>query len=137
MASIKRFEDFEAWKKARSLANAVYRLTTQGAFSRDFALRDQVRRAAVSVVSNIAEGFERGGNKEFAQFLALAKGSCGELRAQLYIARDQGYLSQAQFEALLAESMQVSRMIAALMQYLQQSEDRGNKFKKREASAGN
>lgn len=88
MAKFERFEEMDAWKKARGLVNAVYTITSAGEFARDFGLRDQMRRACVSVLSNIAEGFERGGNKEFCQFLATAKGSCGEVRAQLYIALD-------------------------------------------------
>jgi len=87
---IKKFEDLESWKKARTLTNEVYKATTAGNFVRDFALKDQIRRASISILSNIAEGFERGGDKEFLQFLAVAKGSCGEVRAQLYIALDQG-----------------------------------------------
>ena len=83
MAKIKRFEDIESWKKSRELAKSVYRITLNQRFARDFGLRDQIRRASVSILSNIAEGFERDGDKEFIQFLSLAKGSCGEVRAQL------------------------------------------------------
>ena len=90
---ISKFEDIESWKKARALTNEIYQATASGQFVRDFGLKDQIRRASVSVLSNIAEGFERGGDKEFLQFLAVAKGSCGEVRAQLYVALDQGYLS--------------------------------------------
>ena len=86
MAKVKKFEEIQSWKKARSLTQEVYAETLTGPFSRDFGLRDQMRRAAVSILSNIAEGFERGGDKEFLQFLAIAKGSAGELRAQLYVA---------------------------------------------------
>ncbi len=89
MAKIKQFEDIESWKKARRLTKEIYDATSAGKFVRDFGLKDQIRRAAVSILSNIAEGFERGGDKEFLQFLAVAKGSCGELRAQLYVALDQ------------------------------------------------
>lgn len=98
MSKITRFEDIEAWKAARRLLNRVYELSDVGAFRRDFALRDQVRRAAISVLSNIAEGFERDGNKEFLQFLSHAKGSVGELRAQLYVALDRKYIDQSQFD---------------------------------------
>ncbi|HEX9628978.1 MAG TPA: four helix bundle protein, partial [Pyrinomonadaceae bacterium] len=97
---IKKFEELESWKKARQLTNKVYEATAAGSFTRDFGLKDQIRRASISILSNIAEGFERGGDKEFLQFLAVAKGSCGEVRAQLYIAVDQGYLSQDLFERL-------------------------------------
>ena len=129
MATFKRFEDIDAWQKARQLANAVYQVTRTGNFARDFALRDQVRRAAVSVISNIAEGYERGGNKEFLQFLSLARGSCGELRAQLYLASDQGYVSSQVSQSLLAQTTEIGRMIAGLMQYLQQTQIRGTKFR--------
>ena len=91
MAKIKKFEDIESWKRARILTKQIYEITSMGKFGRDFGLEDQIRRAAVSVLSNIAEGFERGGDQEFLQFLAVAKGSCGELRAQLYVALDQEY----------------------------------------------
>lgn len=88
MATIEKFEDIEAWKKARELTRDVYTASKQAAFAKDFGLKDQIRRAAVSIMSNIAEGFERGGDKEFAQFIALAKGSSAEVRAQLYVALD-------------------------------------------------
>src|SRR3990172_8363764 len=94
MATIQSFEEIEAWQKARELTRAVYACSGQGAFSRDFGLRDQIRRAAVSIMSNIAEGFERGGSAEFVQFLAIAKGSASEVEAQLYVAFDQGYINQ-------------------------------------------
>ena len=84
MANIERFEDLEAWKKARETTKAIYAATSGGKFSRDFSLRDQIRSSAVSVMSNISEGFERGGDKEFRQFLAIAKGSAGEVKSQLY-----------------------------------------------------
>ena len=83
MVKITKFEDIESWKKARRLTKEIYQTTATGGFVRDFGLKDQIRRASVSVLSNIAEGFERGGDKEFLQFLAIAKGSCGEVRAQL------------------------------------------------------
>src|SRR5687767_2491505 len=91
MAKISRFEEIESWKRARMLTHEIYKITSSGTFSRDFALRDQIRRAAISILSNIAEGFERGGDNEFLQFLSVAKGSCGEARAQLYVALDQAY----------------------------------------------
>lgn len=83
---IKKFEEIESWKKARLLTSKIYQTTGTGNFARDFGLKDQIRRASISILSNIAEGFERGGDKEFLQFLAMAKGSCGEVRAQLYVA---------------------------------------------------
>src|SRR5580765_4245238 len=98
MAKFSRFEDIDAWKKARALSKEIYLITKNGEFAHDFALRDQIRRAAISVLSNIAEGFERGGDKEFRQFLATAKGSVGEVRSQLYIALDAEYLTENQFK---------------------------------------
>jgi four helix bundle protein len=83
MSTIERFEDIEAWKLARKLTSLIYEVSAARDFSRDFALRDQIRRASISIVSNIAEGFERDGDREFLQFLSVAKGSCGEVRAQL------------------------------------------------------
>jgi len=129
MSSIKRFEDILGWQKARELTREVYALSREGEFARDFAFKDQIRSAAISIMSNIAEGFERGGDKEFIQFLAVAKGSSGELRAQLYAALDQGYLSTAQFQQLCAHSEEVSKLLAGFMDYLRQSELRGSKFR--------
>ena len=129
MAKIKKFEDMESWKKARKLADETYKATSAGEFGRDFGLKDQMRRAAVSILSNIAEGFERGGDKEFLQFLAVAKGSCGELRAQLYVGLDQGYLSLAAFETLSGEATEVSQMLAGFIKYLRESSLRGSKYR--------
>ena len=92
MASFKTFEEIDACQKSRELTKQVYRITAEGSFARDYGLKDQIRRAAVSIMSNIAEGFERSGTGEFTQFLATAKGSAGEVRSQLYVALDQGYL---------------------------------------------
>jgi four helix bundle protein len=126
---IKKFEDLESWKKSRKLTNTVYEATGTGRFTRDFGLKDQIRRASISIVSNIAEGFERGGDKEFLQFLAVAKGSCGEVRAQLYIAMDQGYLSQDLFERLSNDADEIGRLISGLMKYLNKSEFKGSKYR--------
>jgi len=98
MATIKKFEEIAAWQVARELARVVYALTKSGPLSKDFGMRDQLQRAAVSVGSNIAEGFERNGNKEFAKFLWIAKGSAGEVASQIYTAFDVGYITQAQFD---------------------------------------
>ncbi len=126
---IKKFEDLESWKKARRLTNGIYKATAAGSFTRDFGLKDQIRRASISILSNIAEGFERGGDKEFLQFLAVAKGSCGEVRAQLYIATDQEYLSQDLFERLFNEADEIGRLISGLMKYLNRSEPKGSKYR--------
>jgi four helix bundle protein len=113
----------------RKLTNRVYEATAAGSFTRDFGLKDQIRRASISILSNIAEGFERGGDKEFLQFLAIAKGSCGEVRAQLYVAVDQGYLSQDLFERLFNNPDEIGRMISGLMKYLSKSELKGSKYR--------
>jgi four helix bundle protein len=127
--TIKRFEDIEAWQKARELAKIIYIVTSMGKFSKDFGLKDQVRRAVVSILSNIAEGFERGGDKEFAQFISVAKGSCGEVRAQVYVALDQKYIGQDTFDRLSALTIEINQMLSGLMKYLHHSKFKGNKFK--------
>lgn len=129
MARIKSFEDIEAWKSAREVTRMVYKISSVGRFSKDFALVNQMRRASVSILSNIAEGFERSGNKEFVNFLSIAKGSCGEVRAQLYVALDQEYIDDAKFREVSEKLKETSRLIAGFMKYLQQSDLRGNKFK--------
>jgi len=128
MAQIKRFEDIEGWKKARELVSAIYAVSSKGSFAKDFELRDQIRRAAVSVMSNIAEGFERGGDKEFSQFLSLAKASCGEVRSQLYVALDQKYVNVEQFQSISEQTTHISQLIAGFMRYLRQSNLRGSKY---------
>ena len=111
---IERFEDLIAWQKARVLTADIYRVSSKGRFSRDFALRDQIRSSAVSVPSNIAEGFERFSLREFHKFLTYAKGSCGELKTQLYIAGDIGYLDGDVLEPLLQSAQSVSEIIGRL-----------------------
>jgi four helix bundle protein len=130
MARIEKFEDLVSWQKARQLTGLIYRATKRGEFSKDFGLRDQIRRASVSIIANIAEGFERGGDKEFQQFLSQAKGSCAEVRAQLYIALDEGYVSEAQFQEMKQISVEVSRLVSGMMTYLSNSNLGGRKFKR-------
>jgi four helix bundle protein len=125
---IESFEDIASWQKARELSNLIYRHSKRGEFARDYALRDQIRRASTSIMSNIAEGFERGGDKEFIQFLSTAKGSCGEVRSQLYVALDQEYLTAGDFDQLRQVTISISRLIAGFMNYLQRSDLRGNKY---------
>ena len=108
MATFKRFEEIESWKCARKLTNRIYQVSNQGNFARDFTLKDQVRRACVSIMSNIAEGYDRSGTREFVQFLATAKGSAAEVRCQLYIALDQGYIDEAEFVELGREAFRNS-----------------------------
>ena len=119
MATAKQFEDLHVWQEARGLVNEVYKVTKQGAFRRDFSLRDQITRAAVSSMSNIAEGFERGSRREFIQFLNVAKGSTGEVRSQLYVALDQQYIVQKMFEKLRDSALAVSRRLAKFIRYLE------------------
>jgi four helix bundle protein len=111
---IERFEDLKAWQRAREMTRLVYQLSAKGSFGADFALRDQIRRASISVMSNIAEGFDRAGRKEFRQALVVAKGSCAEVRAQTYIALDVGHLSTAEFESLQALALETSKIINGL-----------------------
>ncbi|TWI73963.1 four helix bundle protein [Desulfobotulus alkaliphilus] len=118
MARIEKFEDIEAWQRARQLAKAVYAVTSEGRFARDFGLRDQIQRAAVSVMSNIAEGFERGGDVEFRRFLAIAKGSAGEVKAQLYVALDAGLIDQTAFDSLYKSATETGNLIGGFMRYL-------------------
>ncbi len=127
---IERFEDILAWQKARQLTREIYTASNRGQFARDFGLLDQTRRASVSIMGNIAEGFERGGDKEFSQFLSIAKGSSGEVRSHLYVALDQKFLSQPEFESLSLQATEISRMISGLMNYLKRSDLRGSKFKR-------
>ncbi len=128
--AVRYFEDLEVWKEARRLTQQVYQAAENGRFSKDFGLRDQIRRAAVSVMSNIAEGFERGGNQEFMQFLYIAKGSCGEVRSQLYVALDQEYVGRELFDQMVNSLKRLSGMISNLIDYLKGSRMRGEKYRK-------
>jgi four helix bundle protein len=121
--SATRFEELIAWQKARELTGEIYRASRIAPFCRDYGLCDQIRRAAVSVMSNIAEGFERSRDGEFHQFLSIAKGSCGEVRCQLYIARDVGYLDETVFEDLRHRAEEVSRIIGGLRAAVERRRD--------------
>jgi four helix bundle protein len=114
VARIERFEDLVAWQKARVLTRLIYEVTRKETFSRDFGLSGQIQRAAVSMMSNVAEGFERGGRGEFHQFLSTAKASCAELRSQLYVAFDVGYLDEKEFDDLMARAVEVAKIIGGL-----------------------
>ena len=129
MATAERFEDLEVWQAARELVRLVYRLTGTPAFDRDGSLKGQLRRAAVSAMGNIAEGFERGGNKEFVHFLAMAKGSAGEVRSHAYVAFDHAYLTETEHREVAERATEVSRMLAGLMRHLRQSSMRGSRYK--------
>jgi four helix bundle protein len=120
---VERFEDLIAWQKARLLTADIYRITALGEFSKDFGLRDQIRRAAVSVMSNIAEGFDRGSRGEFHQYLVIAKASCAEVRSQLYVAHDVGYIVQEIFSNLYGNTDELSRIIGGLRAAVQKQRD--------------
>jgi four helix bundle protein len=111
---VARFEDLIAWQKARVLTKSIYQSTVEGPFTKNYGLRDQARRAAVSIMANIAEGFERNRTQEFHQFLSVAKASCAELRSHLYVALDVGYLDQKRFESLFTGAVEVARIVGAL-----------------------
>lgn len=129
MATVHRFEDLRAWQRGRELVKGVYTLGKQGALARDYGLRDQMQRAAVSICSNIAEGFERDGRGEFVQFLSQAKGSCGELRSQLYHVLDLEYAEAETIAHLQATCAAVSAMLSRLMASLGTSRIKGIKYK--------
>ncbi len=135
MATFHRFEEIEVWQKARVFTRKIYNVTGQGAFFRDFGLKDQIREASVSIMSNIAEGYERSGTREFKHFLSVAKGSAGEARSELYVAFDQGYLTERVFENLVADASEIGRMISGLISYLGGSGLRGTKFKSKATAA--
>lgn len=128
MSAIQKFEDLKVWQKAREVNLEIYKLSNKGTFSKDFGLRDQIRRASVSILSNVAEGFERNGNKEFNQFLSIAKASAAEVRAQLYVAKDLEYISNDEFTEVVNGLIEVSKMLSGLMSYLKATEIKGSKF---------
>jgi len=121
MAKVENFEDLEVWKLARKLTGKVYALSRSGAFSKDYGFRDQICRASVSIVSNIAEGFERRSNHQFMQFLDIANGSAGEVRAQLYIALDLGYITQKEFQEAVKDISSIGKMLTSLIRHLRVS----------------
>ena len=125
MLELSDFEELIAWQKARGLAREIYRATEEGRFSKDFGLKDQIRRAAVSIMSNIAEGFERGRPAEFQQFLSIAKASCAELRSQLYIALDANYINGELFNQLMSKAEEVGRITGGLRAAVERKRDLG------------
>jgi four helix bundle protein len=121
---IEKFEDIIAWQKARVLTKMIYDVTSDGPFAKDFGLRDQIRRAAVSIMSNIAEGYERISPAEFHRFLLISRASCAEVRSQLYIAFDVGYLKRSTFDELQLAAVEVSRLVSALSMATERRRDR-------------
>jgi four helix bundle protein len=126
MAKIERFEDIEVWKLSRQLVKDIYRMTQRPSMSKDWGIRDQIQRAAVSIMSNIAEGYERGSNKEFVQFLFIARASAGEVRSLLYVGLDQDYIDKETFDDLAGKVTVISRQLKGFVEYL-----RGTNFKRR------
>jgi four helix bundle protein len=127
MSKVERFEDLIAWQKARLLTCRIYESTQHGRWAKDFGLSSQIQRASVSIMSNVAEGFERGRRAEFHQFLSTAKASCAEVRSQLYVALDAGYLSREEFEALLSQAEEVGRIIGGLRTSVERQRNEQNK----------
>ena len=127
MSTIKSFEEIEAWQGARELVRQTYALTRRQPFAKDFGMKDQVCRAAVSIMSNIAEGYESQTEAVFIRYLGIARGSAGELRSQLYVALDQGYATKTEFSALADLSKKVSSQIARLKSYLESSKPKPKK----------
>ena len=121
---IERFEDIEAWKEARKLVNLIYDISDEGQFPRDFSLKNQIRSAAVSIMSNISEGFDRSSNKEFIQFLVIARASASEVRSQLYIALDRRYITSGVFDTACNQVLTVTNLINGFIRYLKNAPPR-------------
>ncbi len=130
MASVKRFEDLEIWQLSRLLCNDIFDIIRNTGLNRNFKLANQNEGSSGSVMDNIAEGFERNGNKEFIQFLSIAKASCGETRSQLYRILDRKFINQEKFDKLRSQTEQLSIKISNLMDYLSKSEMKGSKYNK-------
>jgi four helix bundle protein len=128
MSKISCFEDLEVWQKAREFSKSIFEISNKGTFSKDFSLKDQINRSAGSIMDNIAEGYERGGNKEFIQFLSYSKGSSGEVRSQLYRALDKTHIDQSEFDFLKSKSIEISNQLSGFISYLKSSEMRGEKY---------
>ena len=120
MAKVDKIEDIVVWQLAIELTNTIYTITNNNVFNKDFALRDQIRKSAISIPSNIAEGFERNSTNQFLYFLVIAKGSAGELRTQLLIAKNQNYISQSEFEKINKDALEVSKKLGAFITYLKE-----------------
>ncbi len=131
MATVEKFEDLTAWQKARKLTREIYQITRQEQFARDFGLAGQIQRASVSIMSNIAEGFERGNRAEFHRFLSIAKASCAEVRSQLYIALDINYIDQPTFNRLHANAEEVARIVGGLRAVVERQRDEDKQKQKR------
>ena len=126
MSKIGKLEEIKAWQEARKLVKEIYSVTCKGKFARDFGLRDQIRRASVSVMSNVAEGYARSSDKEFARFLSIALGSAAEVQSQLYVALDLAYVTDDEFDRLYALSSKTARLVTGFMNYLKSSSGEGS-----------
>lgn len=124
MATIEKFEELEVWKTSIELCEAIYKITNTDLFAKDFGLKDQIRKACVSVPSNISEGYERDSKKQFLYFLVIAKGSCGELRTQLKIARALNYLNEEEYIKINEKALSTSKQLAGFIKYLKQYESK-------------
>ena len=131
MGSILRFEDIEGWQKARELTRLIYDASDRGGFFQDSVLKYQIRKASVSSMANIAEGFERDGVNEFVHFLSISKGSVGEVESHMYVAKDRCYVNDSEFERIQEIAHSSKRLIAGFMHYLSRTGHRGLKFKDR------
>ena len=129
MATVERFEDLKVWQKSRELCHEIFSLVTRDPFCRDFGLVNQIRNSSGSVMDNIAEGFDRGGNKEFIQFLFIAKSSSTEVKSQLYRALDSKYITETEFENCYSRADEIAKMIFGFIEYLKQSEIKRKKYK--------
>lgn len=132
---ITRFEDIASWQKARELTKLIYEVSDAGKFQLDFQLKNQMRSASTSIMSNIAEGFSRGGDKEFRQFLSQARGSAGEVRAQAHVAQLAGYVTEAQFSQIESLTLDCERLIGGFMRYLGTPPYNGSKYKPKAQTA--
>lgn len=130
MATIKAFEDLDIWQKAREICKAVWIMMEETTLSKDYGLKNQMNTSSGSIMDNIAEGFERNGNREFIQFLSISKASCGELRSQLCRAHDRKHINEEQFKVLKEQTITESKMISSFITYLVNTEIKGSKFKK-------
>ena len=130
MSTIKKFEDLEIWKRARDICQTIFLIRENSNLKNDYRLYDQINGSSGSIMDNIAEGFERNGNKEFAQFLSIAKASCGETRSQLYRILDRKYVSQEEFDVQQEKLLTLGKQIGGFRTYLQNSDLKGSKFKK-------
>jgi four helix bundle protein len=130
MATMRSFEELEVWKKARVISTEIFKATMSESFVKDFALKDQIKRASGSIMDNIAEGFERGGRKEFIQFLSYAEGSSGEVKSQLYRALDRQHVDEETFQKFHHQVSEIGKMLAGLINYLKKTTVEGTKYLK-------